>query len=264
MPTVPPSAPSDPSDPAPSSHLEPPAAAHHGAAGARRLPRTRQRPKLFRKLDELSPYWAPQLVVLVAIMLDLVLPTELTLGPSWLLPAIEGVLLVALAVVSPHPTIRHHPRRRQFAIGLIGLVSVVNIFSLVRLCDHLINGTGQSHPRNLIASGAALWITNVLLFGLWYWELDRGGPADREAKVHCAPDFLFATMTTEAQEWYGADWEPVLVDYLYTSFTNATAFSPTDTMPLSPRAKWLMSAQALTSLVTLGLVVARAVNILQG
>jgi uncharacterized membrane protein len=227
------------------------------------LPRARPRPQLFRKLDELSPYWGPQVVVLVAILLDLVLPKELTLGPSWLLPMIEGVLLIALAVVSPHPTVRHHPRRRQFAIGLIGLVSAVNIISLVRLCDHLINGTGQSHPRILIASGAALWITNVLLFGLWYWEMDRGGPASREAGVERYPDFQFVQMA-EAHAHTPEGWKPGLVDYLYLSFTNATAFSPTDTMPLTAAAKSLMSAQALTSLVTVGLVVARAVSILNG
>ncbi len=236
---------------------------NHFEAAPHGLPRRRRRPKLFRKLDELSPYWGPQVVVLVAILLYLVLPRELTLGPTWLFPSIEGALLVALAIVSPHPTMRHHPRRRQFAIGLIGLVSAVNIVSLVRLCDHLINGHGVGNGRNLIASGAALWITNVLLFALWYWEIDRGGAADREAEVECAPDFMFPQMG-EGRRWAAEGWKPSLVDYLYVSFTNATAFSPTDTMPLTPMAKWLMSAQALTSLVTVGLVVARAVNILNG
>ena len=200
----------------------------------------------------------------MAILLGLILPTELTLGPSWLLPSIEGALLIGLAGVSPHPTVRHHPRRRQFAIGLIGLVSAVNIFSLVGLCYHLINQPAHNNGRILIASGAALWLTNILLFGIWYWEMDRGGPADREGMVDCPPDFLFPQMTDDARQWCPPDWRPGLVDYLYVSFTNATAFSPTDTMPLTPIAKWLMSAQALTSLVTVGLVVARAVNILTG
>ena len=221
--------------------------------------RARPRPQLFETLDRLSPYWGPQLVVLVVILLGLVLPAELTLGPTWLLPAIAGVLLIGVASVSPHPSVRHHPRRRQVAMGLIGLVSAVNIFSLVRLCDHLINGQHQN-ARILIASGAVLWLNNVLLFGLWYWELDRGGPADRESELDRAPDFMFPQMTDP--RWAPANWRPGLVDYLYTSFTNATAFSPTDTMPLTAPAKWLMSAQALTSLVTVGLVVARAVNIL--
>ena len=219
------------------------------------------RPWLLARLDKLSPYWGPQLVVLVAILLDLILPGRLTLGPTWLLPSIEGALLIGLAGVSPHPTVRHHPRRRQVALGLIALVSAVNIFSLVLLCKELVNGS-HSTGRILIASGAVLWLTNVLLFGLWYWEMDRGGPADREGQVECIPDFLFPQMSEE--RWAPAGWMPGLVDYLYTSFTNATAFSPTDTMPLTPRAKTLMGAQALTALVTVGLVVARAVNILQG
>jgi hypothetical protein len=264
MSTLPPPDPSQASPSAgPETHV--PGRHHHSAAAAGRRARSRlrSRPQLLRKLDELSPYWGPQVVVLVAILMDLVLPTELTLGPPWLLPSIEGALLVGLASVSPHPTMRHHPRRRQFALGLIGLVSAVNIVSLVRLCSELINHSGGSvSGRSLIGAGAALWITNVLLFAIWYWELDRGGPADREGMVDCPPDFLFPQMTDDGQRWCGRDWRPGLVDYLYVSFTNATAFSPTDTMPLTPIAKWLMSAQALTSLVTVGLVVARAVNIL--
>jgi hypothetical protein len=217
------------------------------------------RPPLLATLDRLSPYWGPQVAVLVAILLDLILPNQLTLGVHWLLPSIEGVLLIGLAGVSPHPSVRDHPRRRQVALGMIALVSAVNIYSLVRLCQYLINGDPAS-GRSLIASGAVLWLTNVLLFGIWYWELDRGGPADREAQVDCMPDFMFPQMTDD--RWAPPGWRPGLVDYLYVSFTNATAFSPTDTMPLTPRAKWLMSAQSLTALVTVGLVVARAVNIL--
>jgi hypothetical protein len=221
--------------------------------------RARPRLRMFEALDRLSPYWGPQVVVLVVILFGLMLPNELTIGQSWLLPAIEGTLLIGLAGVSPHPRVRNHPRRRQFAIALIGLVSLVNIVSLVRLCDRLIN-YGHQSARILIASGAILWLNNVLLFGLWYWLLDRGGPADREADTDRAPDFMFPQMTDP--RWAPPEWRPALVDYLYVSFTNATAFSPTDTMPLSAVAKWLMSAQALTSLVTVGLVVARAVNIL--
>jgi hypothetical protein len=217
------------------------------------------RPRLLQALDNLSPYWGPQLVVMVAILLDLILPSELTLGESWLLPSIEGALLIGLASVSPHPRVRNHPRRRQVAIGLIALVSADNIYSLVRLCTRLVNGNVHS-GRLLIASGAILWVTNVLLFGLWFWELDRGGPAAREGQVNRIPDFLYPQMTNE--RWAPIDWRPSLVDYLYVSFTNATAFSPTDTMPLTARAKALMSAQSLTALVTVGLVVARAVNIL--
>ncbi|MFL5822423.1 MAG: hypothetical protein ACJ764_03165 [Solirubrobacteraceae bacterium] len=227
---------------------------------AERPMRARPRHPILRALDNLSPYWGPQLVVGVAILLDLILSKRLTLGPRWLLPSIEIALLFVLAAVSPHPTVRHHPYRRRVALGLIGLVSVVNIFSLVLLCKHLIEG-GHTQGRSLIGSGAVLWVTNVLLFGLWYWELDRGGPADREGHASRFPDFLFPQMTDE--RWAPDNWRPGLVDYLYVSLTNATAFSPTDTMPLTAIAKWLMGAQAMTALLTVGLVVARAVNILQ-
>ena len=221
----------------------------------------RPRPALLAALDRLTPFWGPQLVVGCAILIDLALPEKLTIGPSWLLPAIEGGLLVGLAVASPHEAVRHHPRRRQVALALIGLVSAVNAFSLVLLCHYLLHG-GRESGRNLIYSGVVLWVTNVLLFGLWYWELDRGGPAARADGADVPPDFLFQQMVEE--RWAPKGWTPGLVDYLYTSLTNATAFSPTDTMPLTPIAKWLMSAQAIVSLVTVGLVVARAVNILQG
>lgn len=223
-------------------------------------PQPRPRSRVLVALDEISPHWGPQVVAACAILIDLLLPDKLTIGPAWLLPSIEGLLLLVLAVASPHPDLRHNPLRRQVAVGLIGLVSAVNIFSLVLLCHLLIKGSHEN-GRDLVLSGAVLWVTNVLLFGLWYWELDRGGPLERFRRSNLPPDFLFPQMSE--RRWAPAGWEPQLVDYLYTSFTNATAFSPTDTMPLSPIAKWLMSAQALTSLVTVGLVVARAVNILQ-
>ncbi len=222
-------------------------------------PRKRPTPALIAALDHRLPYWGPQLVVLAAILLDLALPEKLTIGPYWLLPALEGVLLVALAAASPHPRWRHNPVRRNIAMGLVGLVSATNIVSLVLLVHYLVHG-GHESGRELIYSGAVLWLTNVLLFSLWYWELDRGGPLARRTGETTAPDFLFVQMSNP--EHAPEEWQPRLVDYLYTSFTNATAFSPTDTMPLTPAAKWLMSAQSLTALVTVGLVVARAVNIL--
>jgi hypothetical protein len=213
-------------------------------------------------LDRWSPWWGPQLVVAAALALDVALPKRLTLGPTWLLPSVEGALLVGLVVASPLPNIRHSPLRRQIAIGLIGLVSAVNVYSLVELAHDLLNHN-ITNGRELIYSGVALWITNVLLFGLWYFELDRGGPVARLLADERHPDFLFVQMGADAAKYAREGWAPRLVDYLYTSLTNATAFSPTDTMPLTANAKLLMSVQALVSLVTLGLVIARAVNILQ-
>jgi hypothetical protein len=206
-------------------------------------------------------FWGPQLVVAGALLLDFSLPEKLTLGPNWLLPSVEGLLLLGLVIASPHPRLRHSPARRRIAIGLIGIVSAVNIVSLVLLCHYLLHHGAKPHEgRPLIYAGIVLWVTNVLLFGLWYWELDRGGPLERALTPDARPDFLFPQMTDP--RFAPPEWTPGLVDYLYVSFTNATAFSPTDTMPLTQSAKWLMSAQALTALLTIGLIVARAVNIL--
>jgi uncharacterized membrane protein len=215
---------------------------------------------LAASLEKHDPFWGPQLVVGAAILLDFTLSKRVAVGPTWLLPLVEGLALLGLIAASPHPRMRHSPLRRTIAIALIGLVSAVNSVSLVLLCRYLLRG-GTSNGRELILSGVVLWTTNVLLFGLWYWELDRGGPRVRASESDSSVDFLFVQMSEPRHA--PPDWKPTLLDYLYTSFTNATAFSPTDTMPLTPRAKVLMAAQSLTALVTIGLVVARAVNILQ-
>jgi hypothetical protein len=204
-----------------------------------------------------DPYLVPQLVVACAIGLDLALPQKVTIGPSWLLPSFEGLLLLGLSALTPHPKMRYSPGRRYGALALIALVSAVNTISLILLCHYLLGGRSES-GRNLILAGVVLWVTNVLLFGLWFWQLDRGGPLARRSSPG-PPDFLFPQMS-EPKLTEG--WEPNLIDYLYVSFTNATAFSPTDAMPLSRTAKVLMAGQALSALVTVGLVVARAVNIL--
>jgi hypothetical protein len=154
---------------------------------------------------------------------------------------------------------RHSPLRRHLAMLLTGAVSAANSVSLALLCHYLLRG-GQAGGRPLIGAGMVLWLNNVLLFGIWYWQLDCGGPIARARQPDQPPDFLFVQMTE--RRFAPPDWRPRLIDYLYTSFTNATAFSPTDTMPLTPVAKALMAVQSLTALVTIGLVVARAVNIL--
>ncbi|MDQ6745700.1 MAG: DUF1345 domain-containing protein [Actinomycetota bacterium] len=212
-----------------------------------------------RFVGRLDPFWAPQLVVGGALALDLLLPGKLTIGPAWLLPAVEGLLLLGLMAASPHPRMRHSPLRRQVALALTGLVSVVNTVSLALLCHYLLQGRKES-GRSLIVAGVVLWVTNVLLFGLWYWQLDRGGPLARGTRDEVLPDFMFPQMADP--RWAPRNWGPGLIDYMYVSFTNATAFSPTDTMPLTRTAKSLMAAQSVIALLTVSLVVARAVNIL--
>jgi hypothetical protein len=122
-------------------------------------------------------------------------------------------------------------------------------------------GLGQAGPASaLLLDAANIWSTNVIVFALWFWNLDRGGPAARGVSADDKPDFLFGNMLQAAPSTDG--WSPGFIDYLYPAFTNATAFSPTDTLPMSPTAKLLMMVQASTSLLTVALVAARAVNVL--
>jgi uncharacterized membrane protein len=198
--------------------------------------------------------------VLAAIGLQLLLPERLTVGPTWLLPALEAALLIGLSFASPRELEHNHPVRRGVALSMTAVVSLANIFSLYLLIHFLLHKGKVTEGRELIISGMLIWLTNFLIFALWYWELDRGGPGRRAAGEDEAPDFLFPQMSDDKIE--PLDWRPKFIDYTYVSLTNATAFSPTDTMPLTPMAKTIMGIQALVSLVTLGLVVARAVNIL--
>ena len=221
--------------------------------------RTGNEHRLRGRLERVDPFWAPQLLVGAAILLQLSLSEQVTLGPRWLLPGLEAIALGALVLAAPHPRLRHSPLRRRLSLAIIGLVSAANSVSLVLLCRLLIDGT-HTGGKPLIGSGMVLWVTNVLLFGVWYWQMDRGGPVARALQESAHPDFLFVQMSEP--EHAPAGWEPGIIDYLYLSFTNATAFSPTDTMPLTAQAKLLMTGQSLTALVTIGLVIARAVNIL--
>ncbi|MGZ4758401.1 MAG: hypothetical protein ACXV95_04995, partial [Acidimicrobiales bacterium] len=124
-----------------------------------------------------------------------------------------------------------------------------------------LRGTQSRDAASLLLTGSAIWVTNVIVFALWYWDLDRGGPVARAHALHEHPDFVFPQM--QAPELAKRDWEPAFADYFYLSFTNATAFSPTDVMPFSRWAKMTMLVQSAVSLVTVALVIARAVNILR-
>jgi uncharacterized membrane protein len=197
--------------------------------------------------------------VLAAIALEILLPERLTVGPRWLVPALEGALLVGLIIATPNMVMYEERLRRRAAIGLIALVTAANIYSLVALAHFLLHHN-VTQGRELIGSGLLIWLTNFLIFGLWYWELDRGGPGKRASGEATAPDFLFPQMNDDLIQ--PLIWRPSFLDYLYVSLTNAAAFSPTDTMPLSPAAKSAFGIQSLVSLVTIGLIISRAVNIL--
>ena len=206
-----------------------------------------------------EPFGPAQATVLAAIALQLLLPERLTIGPAWLIPALEGLLLLGLFLATPNQLEHEHPRRRRVANGLPAFVSAANLYSLGALTHYLLHHN-VSQGNRLIVAGVLIWLTNFLIFALWYWEVDRGGPGRRAAGHDAAPDFLFPQMSDDRIE--PINWRPQFIDYLYVSLTNATAFSPTDTMPLTPMVKAIMGVQALVSLVTIGLIVSRAVNIL--
>jgi len=195
----------------------------------------------------------------VAASLYLVLPDQLIPGPRWPVPALEAAILLILTTFTPHRTKQASALRRVLVVTLVALVTVANLANLGLLVHALLQG-GVENGRALILSSVAIWLTNVIVFGLWYFELDRGGPNQRHQPSHREPDFLFPQMATPGAG--RPEWSPAFLDYLYVSFTNATAFSPTDTMPMTIVAKSLMGVQSAASLLTVALVAARAVNIL--
>jgi uncharacterized membrane protein len=206
--------------------------------------------------------WQVAVAVAVAVALQFPLPGRVVLlHPVWLLPAVEGLLLVVLVVANPRRINRESRALRMLGLTLAALLSLANAWSVARLVLGLVNGTQGSTPEPLLVTGAIIWLTNVIVFALWYWEFDRGGPVARAHADRMYPDFMFAQMASP--QLAPPDWEPAFSDYLYLSFTNAAAFSPTDVLPLSRWAKMGMTAQASVSIITVALVVARAVNILK-
>jgi hypothetical protein len=206
-----------------------------------------------------DPLWPGQLAMLAGLLLYVALPSKLTIGPDWLVPAAEALLLVAL-VVPALLRAGHVKLAREAVLTLLAVGTLVNLVSLGLLTHYLVIG-GHTRGANLIDGGAIIWCTNLLLFTVWYWELDRGGPPRTGAsRPPVAPDFLFPQMSDD--RYAAPGWKPHFGDYLYVSLTNQSAFSPTDTMPLTPRMKLLMGIQGIAAFITVGIIVARAVNIL--
>ena len=216
----------------------------------------------WRRRTEGEARWQVAFCTAVAIALQVAVPDRLTLlSPSWVLPALEGVMLVCLIIANPHRINRQSRALRWFSLLFAALISLANAYSLYRLANGLVTGHQHWYAGPLLITGGAIWLTNVIVFGLWYWEFDRGGPVARALGINPYPDFQFPQMTSP--EMAPPHWEPQFADYLYVAFTNAAAFSPTDTMPLSRWAKLAMTLQSAISIVTVALIVARAVNILQ-
>jgi hypothetical protein len=205
-------------------------------------------------LERADPHWPAQLAILVALVLHIALPGRVTVIPDWIVPVAEGLLLAALVIARR----RESPRRRALAFAVIGLVIAANTVTLGALVNYLLDHS-LAHGSSLLLSGVDIFITSILIFAVLFWELDRGGPEVRNTRRARRPDFFFQEMDPATNL---PRWRPTFVDYLYLSFTNCTAFSPTDTMPLSARAKVLMMAEAAGSLAIAAVVLARAVGLL--
>ena len=207
--------------------------------------------------------WQVAACVAVAIALQIAVPGRLVLiQPVWVVPALQGALLVALVIANPHRINRQSRALRMTSLVLVALLTFANAWSVERLAVGLVKGTGQWTAGSLLITGGAIWLTNVIAFALWYWEFDRGGPVARALATNPYPDFQFPQMVSP-REMVPPDWEPAFADYLYLAFTNAAAFSPTDVLPMSRWAKMGMTVQSIISIITVALVVARAVNILR-
>jgi uncharacterized membrane protein len=214
-----------------------------------------QNPGAAPKKVRIVPHWNAILGLVAIGVIYAFLPTKASIGPSWFLLAVEGVFLVPFVIatltgrrVSP-VTLRVGS---MILLGIVTLALVVGIGHLISTLKSDINGV------NVIRTGVLLYGCNILVSALWYWEIDGGGPEKRQYSDHQAADFLFP------QQMGGivGNWAPHFFDYLYVAFTGATAFSPTDTMPLSRRAKFLMMVEAILALLLISFVVSRAINII--
>jgi uncharacterized membrane protein len=204
--------------------------------------------------------WPSALAVVVAILLQLLLPAPMVPQGRYLLPMLELALLVALVVANPFRMNRESGALRLAGLGLTALVGLSNGWSALLLAARILDGTYVAGPAALLGTGGAIWLTNVLAFALLYWELDGGGPGDRLSGPAAAPDLAFAQ--TQNPELPGPDWRPEFVDYLFVAFTTGTSFGPADVAVLSRRMKVAVMTQAAVALVVVVLVVARAVNVL--
>ncbi len=215
----------------------------------------------------------PALAILSAAGLYATLPSRFVVGPSagvfsvarWFVPGLTVVLLLALVATVPGGRVvksaaHLHVERRAAVMAVIAIVSAANGAAVYLLVHLLLSGVQAQAPL-LLRAGIHMWCLNVLVFALWYWELDNGGPLARRSAGPAGRDFLFPQQA--APEVGPPGWHPYFLDYLYVSFTNATAFSPTDAMPLSRWAKMLMLVESTASLLLAIMVAARAINILK-
>ncbi len=229
-------------------------------------------------LVHLVDFWLARGAILVIIGLQIGIVNDLTIGPRWFAPCLELALLIPLSVGTAWVQDRARKATtnkqwqavgrlrntvRRLGLVLTAVITLMNAGTLIRLVEAILSGHAAS-GKTLLLDSLNIWVTNIVLFALWFWALDRGGPAAKGLSTESEQksDFLFAQQQTPFAHAQSPDWSPGFVDYLFLAFTNATAFSPADTLPLTVRAKLLMMAESAISLTTIALVASRAVGIL--
>jgi hypothetical protein len=223
-----------------------------------------------------ADFWLARGAILVIVMLQIGIVNDLAVGPRWLAPGLELALLIPLSLATAWTQRRargastdaqwasigrYRRTVRRLAFVLTAICTLMNFGALARLIAAILAGHASS-GKTLLLDAANIWATNVVVFALWFWSLDRGGPAARGIISEAKSDFLFTQQQTSVEREQFKDWSPGFIDYLFLAFTNATAFSPADTFPLTARAKLLMMAEAAISLCTIAIVASRAVGIL--
>jgi len=226
--------------------------------------------------DKALDFWLARGAVVTIVILQIVIVNDLSVGPRWLAPVLELALLVPLSIATVWTQRRARKAStdaqwnlvgrqrllmRRLAISLTALVTLVNFGALARLVEAILAGNAGT-GRTLLLDALNIWATNVIIFALWYWALDRGSPATKGTRPDANNDFLFTQQQPAGETCLHPGWTPGFIDYLFLAFTNATAFSPADTFPLTVRAKLLMMAEAGISFATIALVASRAVGIL--
>jgi hypothetical protein len=210
--------------------------------------------------------------VVVAVALYAALPDDLLFAPRFVVPALELLLFIPLVAVNPRRMLRENRALRRISIALLLVIAAANAAALILVVKALVSGQA-THGKQLLLAAGQVWMTNIIVFALAFWELDRGGPVRRtqaEGRDLPAADFRFpqdedhdAIQEVAVRSSAKSGWTPGFIDYLYVSVTNSSAFSPTDTMPLSPRVKLLMAAESLSAIVLSVLVISRGVSLLK-
>jgi len=208
-----------------------------------------------------EPRWPMTLAVVVVIVLIGALPERLSPLPRWVFPSALTILLIALIATDPGAITKTARGLRWLSIALVVMMAAAALSATTLLIRDLVRGSPlTASATTLLATGSSVWVINIVAFALLYWEFDCGGPAARAHGMPPYPDLAFPQQLSSDVAPPG--WRPQFVDYLYLGITDAVAFSPTDAMPLVPWAKLAMAIEAVISLAILGLVIARAINVL--